>query len=174
MTADPDPPFVAVWNNVVAELNGDTDTGGILNVDSTLPTLTPQQRAWLKLVQPLVITEGFALLSVPTPFVQNEIERHLREPIISALSRQLGQRVELGVRIASPASDEPDDGLNGLATTEPDEVDDDSEALASAEESWPTYFTNRPHNTPAGEPTAVRSEERRVGKECRSRWSPYH
>ena len=22
--------------------------------------------------------------------------------------------------------------------------------------------------------TAIRSEERRVGKECRSRWSPYH
>src|SRR5476649_1842541 len=25
-----------------------------------------------------------------------------------------------------------------------------------------------------GEPIAIRSEERRVGKECRSRWSPYH
>src|ERR1035437_3053992 len=25
-----------------------------------------------------------------------------------------------------------------------------------------------------GERCAVRSEERRVGKECRSRWSPYH
>jgi hypothetical protein len=25
-----------------------------------------------------------------------------------------------------------------------------------------------------GAPGAVRSEERRVGKECRSRWSPYH
>src|SRR5256885_15718045 len=24
------------------------------------------------------------------------------------------------------------------------------------------------------EPAALRSEERRVGKECRSRWSPYH
>ena len=24
------------------------------------------------------------------------------------------------------------------------------------------------------EPTVIRSEERRVGKECRSRWSPYH
>ena len=23
-------------------------------------------------------------------------------------------------------------------------------------------------------PSAIRSEERRVGKECRSRWSPYH
>src|SRR3712207_9170056 len=25
-----------------------------------------------------------------------------------------------------------------------------------------------------GNPSLVRSEERRVGKECRSRWSPYH
>ena len=31
------------------------------------------------------------------------------------------------------------------------------------------------HIEPAtGEPYAFRSEERRVGKECRSRWSPYH
>src|SRR5256885_15489603 len=27
---------------------------------------------------------------------------------------------------------------------------------------------------PIGDFTPVRSEERRVGKECRSRWSPYH
>ena len=27
---------------------------------------------------------------------------------------------------------------------------------------------------PAAPPRAFRSEERRVGKECRSRWSPYH
>src|SRR5688572_19907038 len=27
---------------------------------------------------------------------------------------------------------------------------------------------------PAGGAALVRSEERRVGKECRSRWSPYH
>ena len=26
----------------------------------------------------------------------------------------------------------------------------------------------------AAEETTTRSEERRVGKECRSRWSPYH
>src|SRR5438093_8293064 len=30
----------------------------------------------------------------------------------------------------------------------------------------------KPH--PAGAYTEVRSEERRVGKECRSRWAPYH
>jgi chromosomal replication initiator protein len=164
LNADPDPPFVAIWNNVVAELNGDADTGEGLNGDSTVTVLTPQQRAWLKLVQPLVITEGFALLSVPTPFVQNEIERHLREPIITALSRQLGQRVELGVRIAGPAPEDPEDGVNGFvgtpATAEPDEVDEDSEALASAEESWPTYFSSRSPNTTAGEPTAVNLNRR--------------
>src|SRR2546430_16885923 len=30
------------------------------------------------------------------------------------------------------------------------------------------------HHTPLIAHTANRSEERRVGKECRSRWSPYH
>ena len=165
MTADPDPPFVAVWNTVVAELNGDIETVGVVNGDADTPALTPQQRAWLKLVKPLVITEGFALLSVPTPFVQNEIERHLREPIITALSRQLGQRVELGVRIAAPDTDEADEAFNGLAGTpapniEPDEVDEDSEALASAEESWPTYFSARAQNTPADEAAAVNLNRR--------------
>ena len=144
---------------MVAELNGDTDRPATVNGDSSPPTLTPQQRAWLKLVKPLVITEGFALLSVPTPFVQNEIERHLREPIIEALSRQLGQRVELGVRIAAPTGEEADDGVNGFTTgagpTESDEVDEDSEALASAEESWPSYFSTRPLDTAASDANAI-------------------
>ena len=96
---------------MLAELNGDSPTGEPVNGEPPPPSLTPQQRAWLKLVKPLVITEGFALLSVPTSFVQNEIERHLREPIISALSRQLGQRIELGVRIASPSPEDQDDGV---------------------------------------------------------------
>ncbi|ULE34739.1 chromosomal replication initiator protein DnaA [Mycobacterium sp. IDR2000157661] len=173
MTADPDPPFVAVWNTVVAELNRGPEPGGThgaFNGDSFVPTLTPQQRAWLKLVKPLVITEGFALLSVPSPFVQNEIERHLREPIISALSRQLGQRVELGVRIADPGTEETDDTYDGhdplhASTAVPtpadiDEVDEDFEARASAEESWPTYFSSRSPSTLADDATAVNLNRR--------------
>ena len=40
------------------------------------------------------------------------------------------------------------------------------------------YFKNRKtirkyQDKPVNE-TLIRSEERRVGKECRSRWSPYH
>ncbi len=142
MTADPDSSFVTVWNNVVAELNGETPFGETVNGGPRESSLTAQQRAWLKLVRPLVITEGFALLSVPTAFVQNEIERGLREPIVEALSRQLGQRVELGVRIATPP---PDDDAESEVETAQDaadteEVDDDLAAIQSAEASWPTFF----------------------------------
>src|SRR3712207_9583000 len=37
-------------------------------------------------------------------------------------------------------------------------------------------FLNKDHPLPrdAATPARTRSEERRVGKECRSRWSPYH
>ncbi|MGV9798410.1 chromosomal replication initiator protein DnaA [Mycobacterium sp. NPDC003449] len=142
MTADPDPPFVSVWNSVVAELNGDTESS-----DPSLPALTPQQRAWLKLVKPLVIAEGFALLSVPTPFVQNEIERHLREPIVTVLSRKLGQRVELGVRIATPPDDPEDGGPDTVPDPDPpaadtDPHDGDPGPRALAEDGWPTYFSS--------------------------------
>ena len=37
------------------------------------------------------------------------------------------------------------------------------------------YITGLEYNPERRQdPTFVRSEERRVGKECRSRWSPYH
>ncbi|CAM3718330.1 chromosomal replication initiator protein DnaA [Mycobacterium frederiksbergense] len=157
MTADPDSPFVTVWTNVVSELNGETPFGETVNGGPREQLLTAQQRAWLKLVKPLVIAEGFALLSVPSAFVQNEIER-LREPIVSALSRQLGQRVELGVRIATPGPDDTPEPEAASETdeqpaTDSEEVDEDGEALANAEASWPTYF-NRSQNT-APEANAV-------------------
>src|SRR2546426_12821603 len=49
------------------------------------------------------------------------------------------------------------------------------------EKTWPqTYSDRREWDFTSGEDLAnpggayLRSEERRVGKECRSRWSPYH
>ena len=146
MTDDPGSSFAAVWNAVVSELNGEISTdASVTNGEPYVPALTPQQRAWLNLVQPLTIVEGFALLSVPSSFVQNEIERHLRTQITEALSRRLGQQIELGVRIAALSGDESDDGLvPDESLTDVDEVDEDREALASAHQNWPTYFTERP------------------------------
>ena len=153
MTEDPGSSFAAVWSAVVSELNGELTTdSAALNGEPYVPPLTPQQRAWLNLVQPLTIVEGFALLAVPSSFVQNEIERHLRTQITEALSRRLGQQIELGVRISPLAGDESEDG-SGAGVDEPisdlDEIDEDGEALASAHQNWPSYFSERPHNTAA-------------------------
>ena len=43
--------------------------------------------------------------------------------------------------------------------------------LDDADEEYPDYGEAEAYDT---EKMAGRSEERRVGKECRSRWSPYH
>ncbi|MGB9302398.1 MAG: chromosomal replication initiator protein DnaA [Mycobacterium sp.] len=152
MTDDPGSGFSTVWNAVVSELNGDPNADGIAANGTTLTApLTPQQRAWLNLVQPLTIVEGFALLSVPSSFVQNEIERHLRTPITDALSRRLGQEIQLGVRIAPPSADDADDSAAFPYTeeigTDPDDADENGEALGVTQPTWPTYFTERPHAT---------------------------
>jgi chromosomal replication initiator protein len=153
LSDDPGSSFATVWNTVVSELNGEIPADGpVTNGEFYVAPLTPQQKAWLNLVQPLTIVEGFALLSVPSSFVQNEIERHLRAQITEALSRRLGQQIELGVRIAPPADDETDDTAAPVpddSTADTDEVDEDREALASAHENWPSYFTERPPNNDA-------------------------
>ena len=49
----------------------------------------------------------------------------------------------------------------------------DQETIHSVQEDWPQPVFNDKAATDANY-EAMRSEERRVGKECRSRWSPYH
>jgi chromosomal replication initiator protein len=152
VTEDPGADFTSVWNLVVAELNGDSDWSG-----QETHALTPQQRAWLKLVRPLTIAEGFALLSVPSPFVQNEIERHLRDPIIDALSRRLGQRVELGVRIEPADGHHPDDSLDHdipLTDFETDNAEQ-THSVGPADQEWPNYFVDRPRGNQPEEPAST-------------------
>ncbi|SDE55483.1 chromosomal replication initiator protein DnaA [Rhodococcus tukisamuensis] len=168
-----------VWVEVLAELTAD---------DSHTP-LSRAQKAMLALVRPLTLTQGFALLSVPSAFVQESIERDLREPIMQALNRYVSSGVEgLGVRVAPPeeaaeAESEPDlfsrpdypavsvepsalsmptyrrrrpgpDETADAAAPEPDdsdpeEIDEDREAIASVHESWPSYFTKPPVSAPS-------------------------
>jgi chromosomal replication initiator protein len=174
LTDDPGSGFTKVWNAVVSELNGESDPGGTSQGATLVSPLTPQQRAWLNLVQPLTIVEGFALLSVPSSFVQNEIERHLRAPITDALSRRLGQQIQLGVRIAPAADNDVDDAtfaaadgvsqadefgvdtrLGGIDGEEVEEGYENGETLGSAHQSWPTYFTKRPAESGNGGGTSL-------------------
>src|SRR5256885_7064505 len=46
--------------------------------------------------------------------------------------------------------------------------------LADIPRGFDTDAVDRADEVPVGNGMRRRSEERRVGKECRSRWSPYH
>ncbi|MGH3935206.1 MAG: chromosomal replication initiator protein DnaA, partial [Pseudonocardiaceae bacterium] len=77
-----------VWNEVVRELS----TG----------TLSPQQRAWMRVTRPIGLLDGTALLAAPSDFAKDAIERVLRAPISAALSRRLGRQVSLAVKVDHP------------------------------------------------------------------------
>ncbi|WP_026421802.1 chromosomal replication initiator protein DnaA [Actinokineospora inagensis] len=79
-----------VWEQVVRELSAGT--------------LSPSQRAWMRMTRPIGLLDGTALLSAPSDFAKEAIERALREPITNALSRRLGRVVSLAVKVdAAPA-----------------------------------------------------------------------
>ncbi|MEU1984704.1 chromosomal replication initiator protein DnaA [Nocardia sp. NPDC019395] len=108
--------LATVWPEVVTELT----TG---SPDGAIGAVTRAQQAWLKLVKPLMVVQGFALLSVPSSLAQEAIERDLREPILRSLGRRLGPQVEgLGVRIAAPlpAGAESPAPRHARMTTRPD------------------------------------------------------
>ncbi|MBC3194522.1 chromosomal replication initiator protein DnaA [Pseudonocardia sp. C8] len=106
----------AVWNRVIADLSGSS-------AESGTPSLSPQQRAFLRLTRPLGLLDGTALLAAPSEFAKDAIERILRRPISDALGRHLGVAVNLAVVVdASAASggtevpDPPGFGLPRVAT----------------------------------------------------------
>ena len=84
-----------VWEEVVQELSSGT--------------LSPQQRAWMRVTRPIGLLDGTALLAAPSDFAKEAIERALREPITDALSRRLGRDVSLAVKVdtAVPAPARP-------------------------------------------------------------------
>ncbi|GAA2060262.1 chromosomal replication initiator protein DnaA [Williamsia deligens] len=124
LDADRDPfpreSFPEVWQRVVVDLTATPAIG---------EELTRQQKAWLSLVQPLTLVEGFALLAVPSARVQEQIERTLREPIRASLSTHLGREVDLGVRI-DPDAEPPTIPSQAVDTSRSVDGDDDRDGLS--------------------------------------------
>jgi len=82
-----------------------------------------------------------------------------------------GQKAHAGVALASRA--EPRDVRYGLDDGGPA---DEPRLIQATVAGIPIVNTYVPQGQSADSPMFAykRSEERRVGKECRSRWSPYH
>jgi chromosomal replication initiator protein len=135
-----------VWSEVVHELSSGT--------------LTPTQRAWMRVTRPLGLLDGTALLAAPSEFAKEQIERALRVPITEALSRQLGRPVSLAVRVDNPAISPPIFSHDGHAMPashswedpeDVEEVDEEREALATVHEIWPTYTGQRTSSRPSSQ-----------------------
>ncbi|WP_436493009.1 chromosomal replication initiator protein DnaA [Actinokineospora sp. HUAS TT18] len=146
--------LAVVWEQVVRELSAGT--------------LSPSQRAWMRMTRPIGLLDGTALLSAPSDFAKEAIERALREPITDALSRRLGRVVSLAVKVdvalappkpAPPVQVKVDDAMLGeeqpaaiaveappLAEVDDDgeEVDEEGDALATVHEIWPTFTGQQP------------------------------
>lgn len=103
-----------VWPLVVEELTSSNGPGASTQDGSAALPLTRQQKAWLLLARPITLAGGFALLSAPSSFARDAIERVLRVPITEALVRHLNQPIEIAVRIA-PTEAESDSAPQGAS-----------------------------------------------------------
>lgn len=140
-TVEDDPDVLAaVWPTVVAELTAESNSGA---------SLSRAQKAWLALVRPITLAQGFALLSVPSSIAQEAVERGLREPILASLGRHLDQPVEgLGVRLA-PNAEVPD----AVA------VDIETDRKPEVTHSAPVYRRRLLTESTAGEPSDSESSD---------------
>ncbi len=151
-----------VWHEVVRELSSGT--------------LSPQQRAWMRVTRPIGLLDGTALLAAPSDFAKDAIERALREPISAALSRHLGRQVSLAVKVDHPLPVPPQlpPQFTDPGTTSADDLspvgapvsgsgagaaagtgkhDKEEAAVATVNEIWPTFAgpaavaSSRPSNS---------------------------
>lgn len=102
-----------VWGGVLAQLD---ESNGV----------TARDRAFLRLTRLVGLLDGTALLAVPYQHTKDTIETSLRQPIVDALSRELGHDVRLAITVDEdlraaldaesdepPASSEDSSGVRG-------------------------------------------------------------
>jgi len=111
------PDLEHVWGSVLDSL---TDPS---RADDDNPVLTRQQQAWLRLVQPIAVVNGFAMLAAPSAFARDNIESVLRGPITRALSSQLGEPVDLAVKVDTSLAGGPSDDTDRVDGEEHPRVD---------------------------------------------------
>ncbi|GAA1182070.1 Chromosomal replication initiator protein DnaA [Corynebacterium glaucum] len=91
----------ALWRDLVAELLQLSE-----RPNSPVPTLTHQQRAYLQLVKPVVLVDGYAILSAPHTAAKTVVEESLAPHIEAQLQARLGTPFTLAVSIAAPGVQE--------------------------------------------------------------------
>jgi len=86
------------WQAIKAELLDQSERS-----DSSIPTFTHQQRAFLGLVQPIVLVDGYAVLATPHAMAKQVIEDDFGPHIVKVLTERTGRPCSLAVSIQPEA-----------------------------------------------------------------------
>ena len=94
------PSLDEVWKTVFDELI----TG---SPDGTVAPISRQQRAWLSLVKPIALAQGFAMFAAPSQMARDNIEGDLRNRITDEMRKIIGEDIDLAVRIDTSLAEQP-------------------------------------------------------------------
>ena len=94
----------ALWQDIVAELLNLSE-----RPNSHVPTFSPGDRAYLQLVKPVMLVDGYCILSAPHAAAKNVVENNLGPYIVELLSHHMGQHCNLAVSVNAPAPSAPTD-----------------------------------------------------------------
>ena len=90
------------WQSIVDELLRESD-----RPESSVPTFSYIERAYLQLIRPAVLVNGYAVLSTPDQGVKDVIERDLGGVIADALSRRMGSPCVVAVTVEPTPQEAP-------------------------------------------------------------------
>ena len=88
----------ALWQDIVAELLNLSE-----RPNSHVPTFSPGDRAYLQLVKPVMLVDGYCILSAPHAAAKNVVENNLGPYIVELLTHHMGQPCNLAVSVNAPA-----------------------------------------------------------------------
>ena len=136
-----DQQLAALWSDIVSELLTLSE-----RPNSNGPTLTHQQRAYLQLVTPVMLVDGYVILAAPHPTAKAVIENSLGTHITALLSRKLNTTCTLAVSIQQPAPAE-------VPSEQPRPLDDKPEQTSVPD--WFSTSSRPPAFTEDSTPAAV-------------------
>jgi len=108
--------------------------------DSSIPTFTHQQRAFLGLVQPIVLVDGYAVLATPHAMAKQVIEDDFGPHIVKVLTERTGRPCSLAVSVEPAAMPAPQTPQPPIQTSVPG---------VQEQLGWDTTHTPPPAPAPA-------------------------
>nr|WP_087116878.1 chromosomal replication initiator protein DnaA [Corynebacterium urinipleomorphum] len=128
----------ALWQDIVAELLNLSE-----RPNSHVPTFSPGDRAYLQLVTPVMLVDGYCILSAPHAAAKNVVENSLGPYIMELLSSHMGQPCNLAVSVHAPAP-QTQQTQQTQQTEQPSQIQQVPQAPSTPQEAAPQQPTPQP------------------------------